>query len=201
MEIKNNKTENPLAYYREKFKSADPQAMALKSCTEYKDGIFYMQLLNRKLELKWPELTAVYEDGSPLADYNLILVARYVMEGASAPTGTKMYAYPEMPWGEVYERQFRGRVIGRMAGTYGHNLDGFKAACESIGGVAVSGGDAAYDIEFMPGLVLRLILWLPDEEFPANAQVLFSENFPMAFTAEDMAVAGDVLLNAMKGRW
>ena len=39
------------------------------------------------------------------------------------------------------------------------------------------------------------------EEFRAAAQILFSDNFSSAFSAEDIAVVGDVLLNAMKGRW
>ena len=201
MEVKNNKTENPLAYYREKFKTMDPEAMGNKSCVKYENGVFSHRLLNREVRIKWPEMTGTYEDGSPLGDYNLILVSRYIMEGAAAPAGDKMYSYPEMPWGPVYERQFKGRCINRLSGTYGRNPEGFKKACSLLGGISVKGGDLAYDIEFMPQLKLRLILWLPDEEFPANAQILFSENFPLAFTAEDMAVVGDVLLNAMKGKW
>lgn len=201
MEVKNNKTENPLAIYREKYKNADPEASAKRSRLDYKDGVFTMKLLNRTVFLKWPQITAEYEDGQKMSNTNLILCARYAMEGALIPSSGKMLAYSEMPWGPVYERQFRGRCMNRMAATYGHNLEGFKAACEAIGGRAVKGGDAAYDIELMSGLVMRFILWLPDDEFPANAQVVFSDNFPAAFTAEDMAVAGDVVLNAMKGRW
>ena len=119
-----------------------------------------------------------------------------------------MYSYPEMPWGPVYEVQFRGRCISRMAGTYGHNIKGFKEGMEKIGakeareasGRFASGADCAYDIPFLPKLTIRALIWEADEEFPASAQILFSDNFPLAFTAEDMAVIGDIFLNAMKGK-
>ena len=50
----------------------------------------------------------------------------------------------------------------------------------------------------MPGLTIRFLLWLGDEEFPPNGQILFSDNFRYAFTAEDLANAGDIVLTRMK---
>ena len=44
----------------------------------------------------------------------------------------------------------------------------------------------------------KFLLWLGDDEFPPNAQILFSDNFRYAFTAEDLANIGDILLNRMK---
>lgn len=49
--------------------------------------------------------------------------------------------------------------------------------------------------------MIRLSIWEGDNEFPASAQILFSDNFSAAFTAEDIAVAGDITLNALKGKW
>ena len=37
-----------------------------------------------------------------------------------------------------------------------------------------------------------------DEEFPPSAQILFSDNFPLAYAAEDAAYIGDVVLDYMK---
>ena len=59
----------------------------------------------------------------------------------------------------------------------------------------------AFDIPFINGLTVRLIVWEGDDEFPPSSQILFSDNFPNAFTAEDIAVTGDIILDAMKGRW
>ena len=53
-------------------------------------------------------------------------------------------------------------------------------------------------LTLMEGLTMQFILYLGDEEFPPNAQILFSDNFRYAFTAEDLANVGDIVLNRMK---
>ena len=209
MEVVNNNTENPIRIYQEKFRDMDPMLMSKRSGCDYRDGVFAIQLMNRCVKLTFPEMETFYEDGMKTADNVRILLARYVMEGVQAESSGKMYSYPEMPWGPVYEVQFRGRCISRMAGTYGHNIKGFQEGMERIGakearedsGRFASGADCAYDIPFLPKLTIRALIWEADEEFPASAQILFSDNFTLAFTAEDMAVIGDIFLNAMKGKY
>ena len=208
MDVVNNKTENPIRIYQEKYRTMDPLQMAARCGIPYEDGVFKILLMNRLVTLTFPEMETFYENGAKTADNVRILLARYVMEGVQAESTGKMHSYPEMPWGPVYEVQFRGRCISRMAGTYGHNIPGFQEGMEKIGarkaltedGKYVSGADCAYDIPFLPKLTIRALIWAADEEFPASAQILFSDNFPLAFTAEDMAVIGDIFLNAMKGK-
>ncbi len=43
-----------------------------------------------------------------------------------------------------------------------------------------------------------MILWEGDDEFPPSSQILFSDNFPISFQAEDMAVMGDVIIGSLK---
>ena len=68
-----------------------------------------------------------------------------------------------------------------------------------IHALPLSNGDAGYEFEFINELYLRFLLWEGDEEFPPSAQILFSDNFPVAFVqGEDMAVVGDVSIGALK---
>jgi len=66
------------------------------------------------------------------------------------------------------------------------------------GRVPAEGGIFLSTVEFIEGFTMRVILWRPGDAFPLNAQILFSGNFSLAFTAEDMAVVGNVLIDAMK---
>ena len=63
---------------------------------------------------------------------------------------------------------------------------------------ALEQGDCAFELEFMEGFFIRLILWEGDDEFPPSSQILFSDNFAVTFAAEDLAVAGDICINMMK---
>lgn len=203
MPNKNQQTGVPIEHYKELFAKADPKEMSQRSGIAFDGEKFTIQFLNRTVFVLWPSMDVIFADDSKeAAPYTKILLSRLILEGCVVPSLGEMKAYTEMPWGNVYAQQFRGRCILRLAFSYGNNLEGFKKACEGIGGVPAKGsGDALYDIEFVKGLMVRLILWVGDDEFPPQAQVLFSDNFPQAFTAEDIAVVGDTIINALKGRW
>ena len=202
MEIVDNKVGVPTEQYRARFAAARPEALSASSGVPYADGKFSLTLLGRPVTVAWPGMEAVFSDtGAATAANTRILLARLLLEGSLSPWLGKLYAYTDMPWGNVYAQQFRGRCILRLAGTYGSTPEAFAAACEALKGTRAEAGDLAYDLPFLPGLTVRCILWEGDEEFPAAAQILFSDNFPAAFSAEDIAVVGDVFLNAMKGRW
>ena len=128
-----------------------------------------------------------------------IFMVRYLSEKAKAPSSGKFLTYREVPWGEVYFKQFQGRCLFRLAFGFGGKLDAFREIMERVGAQAISSGDVGYELEFMKGLFVRLILWAGDDEFPPSAQILFSDNFPAAFTqGEDMAVVGDVTIDMLK---
>ena len=66
---------------------------------------------------------------------------------------------------------------------------------DKLGAKRVEYGDIAYELEFMKDLYIRFIIWAGDEEFSPSAQILFSDNFPTSFTAEDLAYVGDICMN------
>ncbi len=201
MEVKDNKNGLPLQHYGELFQAADPADMSRRTGIPFADGVFTTRLLNRTVSVSHPERTAVYtETGAPLKPNALILLLRLLTGGTLAPAPERWLSYAELPWGETYLNQFKGRCISRLAFGFANNPEKFAAACESIGGVAVK-DNTVYDIPFLPELTVRLTVWPAEEDFPPAAQFQFSGNFPLAFSAEDVAYVGDVILDAMKGRF
>ena len=202
MEISDHKNGVPIEYYRGIFAAADPVDLSRKTHVPFAGGRFELTLLTRPVAITWPDMEAVFTDEGTAAAPNIrILLGRLLMEGSLTPAAGRLLAYTDMPWGNVYAQQFRGRCILRLAGTYGRRIQDFRSACEALGGRPADSGDVSYDMPFLPGLTVRLILWEGDDEFQPQAQILFSDNFPAAFQAEDNAVVGDILLNALRGRW
>jgi hypothetical protein len=58
--------------------------------------------------------------------------------------------------------------------------------------------DVGYRFVFMNGLSMKILIWEGDDEFPASAQMLFDETVVFGYTAEDVAVAGDILISRLK---
>ena len=202
MEIVNNKTENPLKYYRDKTTEFDPYALSLKSGVPFDGKKFNLTILNRPVSVEWPELICRYDDdGKETGSAYIILTARLIMYGVLSPGNGKMLSYMEIPWGAHYYKAFKGRCLDRLSRTYGQNAKKLAADSAAFGASEVSGGDCSIEFDFIPGLTVRATVWEGDEEFPANSQILFSDSFLPAFSAEDIAVVGDTFMSALKGRW
>ena len=193
---KNNKEELPLEYYLAKFREGDPQEMADRCALPFDGKRFTIHLLGDTFTLSHPDYD-ILGDRAP-TNPERILFLRYLLDGKFTPPTGVFRTYREFPWGEVYLQQFTGRCIKRFAFSYNGRTELLGWIMERLPAHPVKMGDAGYELELMEGLSLQLILWQGDDEFPPNAQILFSENFRDAFTAEDMANIGDIVLNRMK---
>lgn len=196
MEVVNNKEGRPLEYYLEKYRSLDPREIAARCNLPLEDDVLAVTLLGERFTLSHPDFTAV--GPSPLTNPERILLLRYLVDGRAAMPGGRYLTYREFPWGEVYLRQFTGRCVTRFAFSYGGKPELLNRIMGKLPARPLSRSDCGWEVELMPHLAIQFLLWLGDEEFPPSAQILFSDNFRYAFTAEDLANAGDIVLNRMK---
>ena len=67
-----------------------------------------------------------------------------------------------------------------------------------MGAVKLPHGDAGYEFTLIGGYKMQILVWEGDDEFPPNAQVIYSDNFAEGFAAEDRVVAGDILISTIK---
>lgn len=204
---KDNKERIPFEHYMELFQKADPKEMSQRTCLPYDEEkrTFQLRMMSVTYLIKHPEFEVTHVEEDVIGYYPLetavnarILILRYLAEGLSAPATGKFLTYRETPWGSVYLKQFTGRCIMRLAYGYGNKPHLFQSAMEKIGAEKLTQGDISYELEFLNGYKLRMILWGGDEEFPPSSQILFSDNFPIAFEAEDMAVVGDITISMIK---
>ncbi len=193
MQIENHKEEVPFAYYQEKFLALDPAEAVSRVGDCYENGIFTVKLMGKSYQIAHP--AAEITPNAPLPVQTFLL--RWLLEGRKEPFGGEFLTFREMPWGELYIKPYTGRVLTRAAYTFGFRLAAFRAACEKMGAGKLPRGDAGYEFELLPGLLIQILVWEGDEEFPPNAQVLYSDNFS-ALAAEDRVVSGDILISAIK---
>ena len=200
MQIENHKEEVPFAYYCEKFAALSPQEAAARLEIPFENGEFSVRLLGVTYHIAHPEF-AIRAEKDGLALHGLpaqTFLLRYLLEGKRTESSPEFKTFRELPWGEVYIKPFTGRVLTRAAFTFGTRTESFRRAAEAMGGLPLRHGDAAYEFDFLANYRLRLIVWEGDEEFPPNAQLLYSANFAAGFAAEDRVVAGDLLITSLK---
>jgi hypothetical protein len=150
----------------------------------------------------FPEFELREEAGSAIDDESVrVLVLRYLCNGRWVEPGGKQLSYSEIPWGNLYFRNFEGRCIKRVEREFGGDTEGFSKIFEKhkkIKAERLAGKECAWRFEFLNGIFMSIIIWKGDDEFPSKAQILFDDNFPAAFSAEDIAVAGDICISRLK---
>ena len=199
MQIENHKEEVPFAHYEELFRQLDPAAAVQRLGVKWDGKEFYVNLLGRDYAICHPEYALRAMDGGnlpPLPVQTFLL--RYLLESKRVEWKGEWKTFREMPWGEMYIKPYTGRVLTRAAFTFGFKLGAFRDACEKMGAVAVKHGDAGYQFNLIGNYDMQILMWEGDDEFPPNAQILYSDNFADGFAAEDRVVAGDILISTIK---
>ena len=171
-----------------------PEEMAQRTGTNFDGEKFYVNLLGVEYAISYP--AAAFTPGAALPVQTFLL--RWLLEGKKVSWQGNWKTFREMPWGELYIKPYTGRVLTRAAFTFGTRVAKFEAAMEKLGAKKLQYGDAGYELELMPGYAMRLMVWEGDDEFPPNAQILYSDNFIDSFSAEDRVVSGDILISVVK---
>ena len=199
MQIENHKEEVPFSHYEERFRSLDPQQAAARTGVQWNGKEFHLNLIGRAYTISHPVYGICAEDGGPIPPLPAqTFLLRYLLESKKvAPTG-QWKTFREMPWGEMYIKPYTGRVLTRAAFTFGTRLNAFNQAAEKMGATPVSHGDAGWEFDLIGDYRMRILVWEGDDEFPPNAQILYSDNFAQGFAAEDRVVAGDILISTIK---
>ncbi len=200
MQVENHKEEVPFAHYEGLFQALEPQAVLDRLHHVKWDGKeFYVNLMGREYAVSHPVYAIRALDGGklpPLPTQTFLL--RYLLECRDVAWAGTWKTFREMPWGELYIKPYTGRVLTRAAYSFGTRIAAFKAAAEKMGGIPLPHGDAGYQFQLVGGYHVQILAWEGDEEFPPNAQVIYSDNFAQGFAAEDRVVAGDILISAIK---
>ena len=200
MQVENHKEEVPFSFYEEKFRELNP-ADAVTRLQDIKwDGKeFYVNLLGREYAISHPTYAIRAVDGGALPPLPVqTFLLRYLLESKTVVWNGQWKTFREMPWGEMYIKPYTGRVLTRAAFTLGTRVAAFKAAAEKMGATALKHGDAGYQFNLIGNYQMQIMVWEGDEEFPPNAQVIYSDNFETGFAAEDRVVAGDILISTIK---
>lgn len=199
MQIENHKEEVPFSHYEERFLSLDPKEASERTGAYWDGKEFLIELLGKIYAIAHPAYAIRAMDGGsvpPLPTQTFLL--RYLLESKEVPWFGQWKTFREMPWGEMYIKPYTGRVLTRAAFTFGTRLGLFNSAAEKLGATKVNHGDAGWEFQLIGNYRMQVLVWEGDDEFPPNAQVLYSDNFVQGFAAEDRVVAGDILISIIK---
>jgi hypothetical protein len=168
-----------------------------RSGFESEDGnIIRIPFLNRIYRVHYSDFE--FEDQTE-ADKEIpiqeqILILHYMLADSSRSLTGQWISYREIPGASFYFSAFMKRAIDPLKNVFGQNLAGFSNAASQLKGKPIDPGDAGFEFDILPKVPLQLILYAGDEEFPAEANILFDKTIGEILSPEDIAwLAGMVV--------
>ena len=123
-----------------------------------------------------------------------VLILHYLMAVEVPDLNGRWVSYREIPGASFYFGAFVKRAVDPLKKVFGQNISGFSRAAEKLGARIIENGDAGFEFRVLPAVPLQLILWEGDDEFPAEANILFDETIGRILSPEDVAwLAGMVV--------
>jgi hypothetical protein len=179
-----------------KLRQIDRAVVADRSGAEIdRDGNLRVEFLRREYVVdhaEWTITRAHDEAVPPPLMQSLILTYLYTADGT--PPANRWVGFRELPNGLFYAQAFQGYTGDELIRHLNGDVTAFKQASEKLQGAAFAIGDAGYVFQVLPHLKLAVVMWAGDDEFPAQAQVLFEETAPHYLITDGLAIVGSLLI-------
>lgn len=151
---------------------ADPEEVSRRTGAVFQEGCYRLPFLNRELVVH-PASSRLGVAGAEGAEPGFRLCLATVLYLLQVDTGAlgPLVSPLELSGGTTFFQKSGPHSLPNplLEERFGRDLAGFLAAGRRLGGEAVAAGDGALAFRVFPGLMMEVILWQADEEFPAQA--------------------------------
>ncbi len=129
-----------------------------------------------------------------------ILMLRYLACDRPLLDGGESLAFRELPGAGFYLRPFRARSVQPLATAIGGNISALEWAVAHFEALPIQRGDGSWRFPVIGKIWLDLLWYAPDEEFPANCELLFAPCVARVYSADEAAMLGSLLCQALLRR-
>ncbi|NLC76333.1 MAG: DUF3786 domain-containing protein [Clostridia bacterium] len=108
-----------------------------------------------------------------------ICILLYMAQAVPLPEREDWKTFKDLPQGYHHWAPFVVEALDPLVEGFGSDLEAFKLAGESLGGIPVAMGDLGFRFQVLPRIGLQVIVWAGDKEFSPKANILFNGNSVM----------------------
>jgi hypothetical protein len=152
--------------------------------------------LTRRYRLDYPALrfTDAVDAAAEVPLQEQVLILHYLLGAEAGLPSQDWVAYREIAGASFYFGAFVKRAIEPLKKVFGRNAAAFRKTAAVLGGQEIPAGDAGFELRVFPQVAVQFILWEGDEEFGAEANILFNQGIEGRLSPEDIAwLAGMVV--------
>ena len=115
------------------------------------------------------------EDNPDVGHLLGLFIMYYLLRSKDLDISREWISEKDIPGGATFFRGPHKIPTHIIEMRFENNIEGFKEKCEQLGGIQIDMADAAYAFEITPRIPVAVQFWDRDEEFPAEAKILFDK--------------------------
>lgn len=121
---------------------------------------------------------------SPLHPYFDLFLVHYMLQANWMKSAGRWISEKDIPGGATFFRGPHTIPTDLITARFNNDIDRFNTRCEQLQGVPLSLADAAWGFTITPRLPVAALYWRGDDEFPAEAKILFDASIGSCLAAD-----------------
>lgn len=159
--------------WRLKFLEMDQEELIRKFQLEADEEFLYIIYFSKRFRIDRKN-GFITEDGkSPGFDTVMNIYNTFYYSAAHPVASGNLVAFRQVKRVYPFEAAYRRTIIFRLQELFAGKTEELRKACEALGGTLLPQGDVGYVLPVFPFLNIAVLFWDKDEEFEAQANMLF----------------------------
>ena len=194
MKAEKSNYEQVIENWRRKFLEMDQVALIRKFDLEADDEALYITYFSRKLRIDRKNGVITDQEVRPGFDTVMNIYNTFYYAAEHPVASGNLVAFWQVKRVYPFEAAYRRTIIFRLQKTFSGKTAELKKACEILGGTPLPQGDVGYVLPVFPFLNIAVLFWDKDEEFDAQANMLFDSEITEFMHEENVVcVAADAV--------
>lgn len=193
-ENKQSNYDQVIENWRLKFLEMDQEELIRKFQLEADEEFLYIIYFSKRFRID-RKTGFITEDGkSPGFDTVMNIYNTFYYSAAHPVASGNLVAFRQVKRVYPFEAAYRRTIISRLQELFSGKTEELRKACEALGGTLLPQGDVGYVLPVFPFLNIAVLFWDKDEEFEAQANMLFDSEITEFMHEENVVcVAADAV--------
>ena len=180
--------------WRLKFLEMDQEELIRKFQLEADEEFLYIIYFSKRFRIDRKN-GFITEDGkSPGFDTVMNIYNTFYYSAAHPVASGNLVAFRQVKRVYPFEAAYKRTIISRLQELFAGKTEELRKACEALGGTLLPQGDVGYVLPVFPFLNIAVLFWDKDEEFEAQANMLFDSEITEFMHEENVVcVAADAV--------
>lgn len=180
--------------WRLKFLEMDQEKLIRKFQLAADEEFLYIIYFSKRFRIDRKNGFITENGKSPGFDTVMNIYNTFYYSAAHPVASGNLVAFRQVKKVYPFEAAYRRTIISRLQELFSGKTEELRKACEALGGTLLPQGDVGYVLPVFPFLNIAVLFWDKDEEFEAQANMLFDSEITEFMHEENVVcVAADAV--------